>query len=466
MFLNSLSGRFLILTIIFVMLAEILIFLPSVARFREDFLQDRLERSQIASLALLAEDMLDVELERELLESAGVLNVVLQRDQRRELMLSSAIPQPIHTTFDLRDPTAVELIRDSIVCLVDSEDRVVRVIGKPTGEAGLLIEVTMLTGGLRAAMLDYGLRILLLSAVISVVTAVLLFWAVRRVLVLPIRSLVGHMQSYAAAPEDARRIILPDASVLELREAQDALQSMQTELTNALRQKDRLAQLGSAVAKVSHDLRNILTTAQLFADRVEASEDPAVVRTVPKLINSISRAVSLCEGTLAFGKAEEAPPSLAMVPLDPIVDDVFSGEQLAAVDGSIQFINEVPAGLVLRADSEQLFRVLSNLTRNARQAIMVAGTEGSITIRGLESDEGWCIEVVDTGPGLPPKAQEHLFSPFSGSARKGGTGLGLAIASDLIKGHGGRIELASTGEIGTTFHIVLPKLIMGSVAAQ
>jgi len=461
MFLNSLSGRFLMLTVAFVMLAEVLIFVPSVARFREDFLLARLERAQIASLALLAaDDMIDEDLERELLENADVLNVVLRRDEARQLVLASPIPSQIHATFDLRDPSAFELIRDAMIRLTDPEPRVIRVIGNPVRDAGLLIEITIATDHLRREMLDYGVRILILSAVISIVTAGLLFISVRYVLVTPIKRVVAAMQSYAAAPEDARRIIEPQAGVTELREAEEALQTMQTQLTSALRQKQRLAQLGSAVAKVSHDLRNILTTAQLFADRVEQSEDPMVRRVVPKLLNSISRAVALCEGTLAFGKAEEPPPRLNLVPLAPIVADVVENERLAAADAPVHFAEDVPAGLTLRADSEQLFRVLSNLVRNARQAIFASGREGVIRIAASEDDECWRITVSDTGPGLPPKAQEHLFQPFQGGTRKGGTGLGLAISSDLVRGHGGRLVLAKTGPEGTRFELELPKSAM------
>ena len=171
-FLNSLSGRFLILTVIFVMLAEVLIFVPSVARFREDYLLNRLERAQIASLALLAtESMIDQRLEAELLENAGVLNVVLRRDEARQLMLASPIPAPIHATYDLRDPSAATLIMDAMRVLIDPQTRVIRVIGDPVQEAGLLIEVTLTTDHLRMEMVDYGMRILLLSAVISIVTA-------------------------------------------------------------------------------------------------------------------------------------------------------------------------------------------------------------------------------------------------------------------------------------------------------
>ena len=226
--LNTLSGRFLALTTIFVMLAEVLIFVPSVARYRVDYLTDRLERAQIASLALLADDMLSTELERELLENAEVYNVVLRRDEMRQLVLSSPIPEPISATYDMRETGAVVLIRDALKRLFTPGSQVIRVIGAPVRDAGLLIEVTMESGPLRETMLDYGLRILILSAVISAFTALLLFAAVRVVLVRPIEGVVGYMQRYAAAPEDARGIITPRAKVRELREAEEALQKMQT----------------------------------------------------------------------------------------------------------------------------------------------------------------------------------------------------------------------------------------------
>jgi signal transduction histidine kinase len=455
--LNSLSGRFLILTTVFVMLAEVLIFVPSVARFRESYLELRLERAQIASLAVLADDMLDPAIEQELLDNAGVFNVVLRRDEIRQLALSSPIPAPIHATYDLREATGITLIRDAMATLADPENRIIRVIGDPVRDGGLLIEVTMETGPLRAAMIDYGRNILILSAVISIVTAGLLFLAVRVLLVVPIKGVVAAMRDYASAPEDARRIIQPRARVTELREAELALQSMQTQLTQALRQKERLAQLGGAVAKVSHDLRNILTSAQLFVDRIGVSEDPAVKRMAPKLVGSITRAVTLCESTLAFGRAEEPPPALNLVRLAAIVGEVIDGERLAAGDHDISFSEDVPAGMTLRADGEQLYRVLLNLVRNARQAIVASGKPGEICIAAVEDDDLWRITVSDTGPGLPPKAREHLFQPFQGGTTKGGAGLGLAIAAELVRGHGGRLELARSDATGTVFAIILPK---------
>lgn len=456
-FLNTLSGRFLILTVIFVMLAEVLIFVPSIARFRADFMLTRLKQAQIAALTqLAADDMVSPELEAELLKNAEVYNVVLRRDEVRQLVLSSPVPGEIYDSYDLRMAGPWELIRDAFACLLDPENRIVRVIGYPVQDAGTLIEVTMETRALRTSMVDYGLRILVLSALISVVTAFLLFLAVRRLLVLPIRRVVRHMQTYAEAPEDARRVIAPQANVEELRMAEEALQMMQTQLTGALRQKERLAQLGGAVAKISHDLRNILTTAQLFADRIEGSVDPVVARSAPKLVNSISRAVSLCESTLAFGKAEEPPPQLRRINLAQLTGEVVEGEGLGAAT-TITCLIDVPPGMMIRADSEQLHRVLSNLVRNARQAIEATGQPGTIEFSAGEDEAEWWIRIGDTGPGLPPKAREHLFSAFQGGARKGGTGLGLAISAELVRGHGGRLELARSDADGTEFAIHLPK---------
>ena len=455
--MNTLSGRFLILTAIFVMLAEILIFVPSIARFREDFLLSQLERAQIASLAQLAGGDITPDLEQELLDNAGVYNVVLRRSDARQLVLSSPLPSAIAATYDLRDVRPDVLIRDALLRLWHPEDEVVRVIGSPVRSGGMLIEITMETGTLRTAMIDYGLRILVLSAVISIITAILLFLAVRVFLVRPISRVVTSMKAYAGAPEDVRGVIVPSSSITELREAEETLARMQNQLTSALRQKERLAGLGSAVAKVSHDLRNMLTSAQLFTDRLETSQDPMVKRMAPKLVNSITRAVSLCESTLAYGKAEEPAPRLSRFALLDIVNDVIDSERLAAGEADISFSEDVRPGFELRADPEQLYRIIANLVRNARQAIVSSGEHGEISVQAEETDDAALIRIRDTGPGLPAKAREHLFTPFQGGVTKGGSGLGLTISSELVRGHGGTLTLEHTREGDTSFLITLPK---------
>jgi len=441
------------------MLAEVLIFVPSVARFREDYLQARLERGQIASLSVLANTSRRVgpELARELLENAGVLNVVLQRDAMRELVLASPMPQPISASFDLRSATPWQLIRDAINRISDPNDRIIRVIGTPVKMAGLQIEVALHTHDLRNQMLDYGRRIFLLSAFISVITAALLFFAVRRFLVEPIRRVVQHITAYKEAPEDVAQFIEPSAGITELFEAEEALREMQIQLSAALKQKDRLASLGGAVAKISHDLRNMLTTAQLLADRMEQSEDPAVLKTAPKLISSLTRAVNLCERTLTYGKAEEPAPAMSQFSVRQLAEDVVAGESLVLGDGALDFSVNVPQDLMVKADAEQVFRILSNLVRNARQAIFASGKPGKIEITSGHDEGNWWVDISDNGPGLPPKAREKLFRPFEGGMRKGGTGLGLAIASELAQGHGGDLTLMNSDARGTCFRVTIPK---------
>ena len=456
---NTLSGRFLGLTLVFVALAQVLILVPSVARFQHDWLVLRLEKAQIAALTLLAsEGSVPPALETELLDNAGVFNVVLRRDAVRQLVLSAPLPGPVARTLDLRGALAPELVAAAFATLLRPDPGVLRVIGAPSHDAGLLIEVTIDPAPLTVALRAHALQVLAQSALLSLATAVLLFLAVERMILRPIARLSGQMQAYAADPEDARRIIEPASGLAELRAAETALRQLETDLTAALRQKDRLAQLGTAVAKISHDLRNMLTSAQLFADRIEGSADPAVARAAPKLVGSISRAIALCEATLAFGRAEEPPPRLARLALRPLVEEVFEAEGLGPeTAGRVRALVDVPAGMMLRADPEQIFRVLSNLVRNARQAIEATGRPGAVEISAAEDDAEWRLRVGDDGPGLPERARAHLFAPFQGGVRQGGAGLGLAIAAELVRGHGGRLTLERSDAEGTVFAIRLPK---------
>lgn len=459
MILNTLSGRFLGLTIIFVLIAEVLIFVPAIARYRESYLQNRLDLAQLAALALLAtpNEGVSPELEQELLTTADVRNVVLQREGVRELVLSGAMPDRLDRSFDITAPMPATLMRDALEVFFVSEDRIIQVIGQTRQGTGGVIEVVMDEAPLRETMVAYGMRVLYLSLAISIATAALLFFAVQRFIVRPMQRVIASMEAYRDDPEDPARILSPQGGARELARAEEALRDLQLRLTGALKQKERLAGLGAAVAKISHDLRNMLTTAQLLADRIESSSDPAVRRTAPKLVASLSRAIQLCERTLAFGRAEESPPELGVLPLAPLVAEVLENEELASTAaGSVSFKAEVPEAARARADADQLFRVLTNLVRNAAQAIEAAGRPGTVTVSAQAGDEWTEIRVADTGPGLPARARENLFQPFRGGVRLGGTGLGLAIAADLIKGHGGTLTLESSTDAGSVFCIRLP----------
>ncbi|MFQ8431309.1 sensor histidine kinase [Amaricoccus sp. W119] len=456
MLFNTLSRRFLGLAAVFLVIVEAFFFVPAVSRFRESYLQNQLELSQQAALAVLGMpgDMPAPELEKQLLANADVLTIALRRADLRELALTVPEPRRVAQTYDLTTASRIQLARAAMRVFLVPRNRVIQVIGRAR-QSSNIIEITMWEGPLRIAMARYALRILITSLLISGGVAILMYLAVRWFIVRPVRRVIANMMHYRDNPEDAGRVIVPKSGAAELREAENALRDLQVQLTALLRQKDRLAQLGGAVAKISHDLRNLLTTAQLLADRIEMSSDPAVKRSAPKLVNSLSRAIALCERTLTFGRAEEPPPTFETVLLAPLIEEVVHNECLLA-GGEVSIRAEAGPEVTARADADQLFRVLTNLVRNAAQAIDGAAGPGEVVVSARRDDAGAEITVRDTGPGLPPKARENLFQPFRGGARQGGSGLGLVIAAEIVKGHGGSLTLASTGPDGTTFRIHLP----------
>ena len=245
-----------------------------------------------------------------------------------------------------------------------------------------------------------------------------------------------------------------------MRAAELALQSMQKNLTSALNHKERLAQLGEAVAKVSHDLRNILTTVHLISERLTQSEDPVVMRLAPKLEANVARAVTLAETTLSFGRASEPAPILGQVDLTSLLQDVVETELMAIRQLPIEVRFEISENLIIRADREQLHRALSNLVRNARQALADQSQGGAIVLKAWQNPQFWFIDVVDNGPGLPEKAKAHLFKPFQGTATGGGSGLGLTIVQELMRGHGGSAEYLEVNGSGACFRLMLPKLTL------
>lgn len=454
---RTLSGRLLLVAVGVVMLTEVIIFVPSIARFREDYLSLRLQMAQIASLALLAseDEMVEATLEAELLSRAGVTSIALRRDATRQLILAAPAGVMVEETFDLRDAGSAALIRDAFRDLVRRETRMIRVIGAPDMGAGSQIEITLRDAPLIDAMRAFAERVLLLSLFISGATGALVFIVCRRLIVRPIERVVSAMSAFARDPEHAAAAPASGSGAIEIRRAEAALAGMQEEVKGALRQKSRLAELGAAVAKISHDLRNMLASAQLLADRLDGSSDPVVARIGPKLIGSIDRAAALCVSTLNHGSAEEAPPQPRPVDLRRLAEDV--GDAVFEAGGAVRFLNNAPEGAVATADPDHLFRILVNLARNARQAIETAGGAGHVSVTAEAAGESVALTIADDGPGLPPKAVENLFQPFRGGARRGGSGLGLAIAAELAAMNGGRLELARSDEGGAAFRLTLPR---------
>jgi signal transduction histidine kinase len=456
----GLSGKLLVFTILFVMIAEVLIYVPSIANFRVSWLNDRLASAYTAALVLDAapNGMVPDSLAKQILDSIGARAVAMKMGtQRRMLAVSDAPPPPIADDFDMRDVTTFDSIVDAFMMMLDTKKDVMRVVG-PAPMGGDYVEIVMDEPPLRKAMLRNSVNIPLISLLISCITAALVYLALHYIFVRPMRRITANMIAFRADPENGDRIIVPSARADEIGTAERELATMQTDIASMLQQKNRLAALGLAVAKINHDLRNLLGSAQLFSDRLARLPDPDVQRFAPKLMRSLERAIAFCQSTLSYGRLQEPPPERKPLLLEPLVEEVHETLGLGA-DAPIRWISAVERGLTVEADYDQLFRILLNLSRNAMQAMesRAARDPGRDQIRITGRREGAVvvIEVSDTGPGFSQQARAHLFEAFQGSTRTGGTGLGLAIAAELVRAHGGDINIVE-GTIGATLRLTIP----------
>ncbi|QBK29852.1 sensor histidine kinase [Roseitalea porphyridii] len=456
---RRLSAKLLLLTILFVMIAEVLIFVPSVANFRITWLEQRLNTAAAASVLITAEATADLpqQVQNDVLMAIGAKTIALRMEGRSHLLVVSEMPDEVDQHVDVADFSPFGAIRDAFATLFFGGDKSLRVTG-PIGDSDGRIELVMSDDYLRTAMLIYARNIAILSIIIALISATLVFLAINRIMIRPIERMTRSMLRFAENPSDADAVIVPEARSDELGLAERELASMQAQLQSTLRSQKRLADLGLAVSKINHDMRNILASAQLLGDRLTETDDPAVQRFAPKLIRALDRAANYTSDVLSYGKAQEKAPVRRRVRLARIVADV---EDLLGLepDGGVQFATDVPDDLEVDADPEQLFRVLMNLVRNAVEALR--GDDDPATVKRVSISAGrmgatTIISVEDTGPGLPAQAREHLFAPFSGSGRRGGTGLGLAIAHELVSAHGGTLELREDRAVGTRFEIRLP----------
>ncbi len=451
-FWRGLSARLVALTVVFVMIAEVLIFVPSVSRFRIDYLQEKVDGAYQAILTARAAPggEMSGELESELLGYVGVSSIALKMERASYLVLGR--PEPVSASYDLSRGAVPRLLLDTFGALSGPDDAMVLVTGRPRRvEGDIRLELVLSAGPLKHEMIAFGWRVLGLSIVISIITAGLVFLALQRIMVRPIQRMTESLIAFREAPEDMTRSIRVADRGDEIGIAQRELAEMERGLRQALRQRTRLAAVGSAVSKISHDLRNILATAALVSDRLGASDDPEVRRQAPVVLSAIDRAVKLCQDTLRYARADEPGLDLGRFELAPLVDDVakaLSGRGSPAV----VWDNGVDPSVVVHADRDRMFRALLNLARNAAEAMGDGG--GTVSVTAERRDGATRVEISDDGPGVPDRVRRQLFQAFAEGSR--GTGLGLAIARELARAHGGDLELAATGTGGTRFRLTLP----------
>ena len=459
----GLAGRVLVVTLGFVLLAMGLFYVTRLAAFRETWLHNKLTAAETAFNAFDAGGSreLPADLSHKILASVGVKSISVETPSGWRTLASPGSPL-VPVAVDLDTETFFDGIEAAFRTLVAEPGTVIRVSeGSTPDEAG--IAVTLDETALQQALWRLSHNILNIALMIAAVVTCVLWAALWQMVLRPVRRLTRNIIGFGESPQDVSRVIEPSARRDEIGRAETALAAMQRSLAHELAQRKRLAELGMAVARVNHDLRNILTAAQLISDRLAKIPDPLAQRLAPRLVATLDRAIQFCQATLTYGAAREQAPDRRPFDLSALVRQVVDSAE-AEHGGAIAFHVDIPPRFEVYADPDHILRVFENLGRNAAQALIAKDAEDgrpkAIRFAAIRTDGVALVEVSDTGPGFPAELGERIFEPFHKSTSDAGAGLGLAIAADLVARNGGAISLAPSKPddfyCGARFLIKLP----------
>jgi signal transduction histidine kinase len=454
----GLSARLLLLAALFAVAAELLILIPSLAAYQEGRLYDRVRAAELASLAVEAAPNRAVSdrMSAQLLNGAGVVSVAVQSSGVRRLLLAAPRMKRAPNLVDLRSRNPFAYLAQPFATLASPDEAFVRVVARPRFRDGDFVEIVVPDAPLKREVGAYLLRSLVMTVLIAIMAAGLLYLALNVFLVRPIKRLTRSMERFRADPADPAASLEPSGRDDEIGRAEAELDRMQADLRTALASRARLAALGEAVAKINHDLRNMLSSAQIASERLAMSGDPRVAQALPRLERALDRAIRLTSEVLAYGKSSEPAPQPQATALRPAVE--AAGEDAGLSEVGVRLTCAVADDACALVDPEQLNRILVNLMKNAREAIadQAGKRPGEVKVTADRKAGQLVLKIADNGPGLPERARAHLFEPFTGSGRAGGTGLGLAVSRELAQANGGDLVLARSGPKGAVFELRLP----------
>ena len=462
---DGLSARLLLLTAAFTLAVEALIMGPNLAAFHERWLRDRLQAAELASVGVeaLPYSAVEDDTAAELMRIGGVQAVALTEQGVRRLLLQAPNLPRAPELIDLRQQNSWARLTDPWRTLFGHPDRSLRVQAKPRYRSGDFIEIVTPAQPLKLELKSFLLNSLLVSLLVSVTAGALLYGGLALLVLRPLRRVTRSMERFAADPESEAEP--PSDRHDEIGRVERELSRMQEEVRQSLRSRARLVALGEAVAKINHDLRNMLTSAQMASERLATSADPQVAKALPRLERALSRAAGLSRNVLEYGRSEEPAPQKTRVVLTKAL--TVAAEDAGLEPDGVRLVKQLPARFAVEADPDQLYRILVNLMRNARQAIEADGGRpperrgrGAVTVSAFGEDGVCVVRIADDGPGIPPRLAERLFEPFVSSKSSDGSGLGLTISRELAALHGGDLRLvpgegANEGS-GAVFELRLP----------
>ena len=459
---RRLSSKLLLLTIGFVMLAEMLLFIPSAGLFRQNWLAERAEQAGLLAQALTGVPDYEASavLTEQFMADTDVLQMSAKRKGMTELILGEA-PEEIKNivSIDLREitrfPSLIAPFQD--IFSSGQETLLIKAMSPVYGQDAL--ELLIPRDKLRIALVRYLKNIFWLSLIIAIITGILIYWSMSALIIRPVKKLAEDMTAFREDPERRRPEKGRPKRKDEIGQLEREFIDMKQSQRAAFHQRERLAGLGLAVAKINHDLRNVLASALLISDRLSMNPDEKMADMGERLTRTVERGIGLTEDVLSYSKAETADPQIQDTRIAFTAGEA-AADVIAQFPGT-KFRNMIPTDLMVQTDPDHAYRIFHNLFRNAAQAMAAHdGPTRRLQVNAEILDGLAELRISDTGPGLPARAKDNLFQAFSGaqahSANTKSTGLGLSISKELAKAQGGDLNLMSSDESGTRFLLTLP----------
>jgi len=461
---RRISGKLLLMTIGFVMLAELVIFIPSATTFRQDWLNDRAQQAGLLAQALTGVPDYEASeiLTNQFMHDTDVIMMSAKRDGMNEFMLGHPPEAEGVELVDLREARRFPLFRDAFRAFFGSSQGSLRVLATSPVQGQDALELIIPKVKLQRAMRDYAKDIAMLSLVIALITGLLIYLAMLFMIIRPIEKLATGLADFRQDPETRRSNVPPSSRKDEIGQLQREFYDMKQGVRASFKQRERLATLGMAVAKINHDLRNVLASASLISERLEGDQEERIAKMGGRLTRAIDRGIKLTSEVLNFSLSGQDEADLDVVRISLLVGEA-AGDTIGGFGTGrrrITFTNNIPSEMIVTADKDHTYRIFHNLFRNASQAMAKMPDDDAVrnlTVEAIPSGDHISILVKDTGPGLPEKAKNNLFKAFASASGRGSTGLGLTISQDLAREQGGDIMLESTSKEGTIFAVSLQK---------
>jgi len=461
-FYRRLRTKLLLLICLCVILTESLVFIPSLANRQHRWFENQHRFAYALSLSVYRTDEYGLE-ERSLTNLELVELSITAPDGSIKKIITEQPDVKIDKIVDLDKSNDLNFIFSAIKTLFVGGNRIIQISGQIGGD-GTTLSLLTRDHSLRAALFQFSERFFFSSLTIALIVAAIIYLLVTEILLRPVYKIYTNVLNFVVAQDDPKAILVPEKRCDEIGLVQQRIAMIETELQRGYARQKHLAELGLAVSKINHDMRNLLSSAQLISDRIAAIDDPTIKRLAPRLLRTVKRAIHYTHSVLTYGRIQEQAPHYQRLRLKPLIDEVIDMLEPDQYT-NVTIENLVGDEIEIEADGEQLHRVLTNLCRNGAQALEAQTPSPAepdhpktITLSAHYDYEGQeaVIDVRDNGPGLPEKTRAHLFEPFRGAARNNGTGLGLAICHELIRAHGGTIRLVDDTMRGTHFEIRLP----------